>query len=108
MALSAVVGRRACVTTRPAIKPNPVAVSAIPSRKVTCRSQMLATLAAVGDVDAPIGVVVGAAIVISLAATALVPLALNPGQQAANKIFSATEKAPLDKKPSAPAKKSKK
>ena len=37
------------------------------------------------------------AIVVTLVATAIVPLALKPGDDAAQKIFSAKQKAPLDK-----------
>jgi hypothetical protein len=37
------------------------------------------------------------AIVVTLIATAIVPLALKPGDDAAQKIFSAKQKAPLDK-----------
>ncbi|KXZ55153.1 hypothetical protein GPECTOR_3g301 [Gonium pectorale] len=72
-------------------------------RNVAAQShaQLLSTIAAAGDVDAPISVVVGAAVVVSLAATALIPLVLNPGQEAANKIFAVTEKKPIDKKPAA-------
>lgn len=47
--------------------------------------QELALLAAAGDVDAPIGVVIGGAIVVTLVATAIVPLALKPGDDAAQK-----------------------
>lgn len=39
------------------------------------------------------------AIVVTLVATAIVPLALKPGDDAAQKIFSAKQKAPLDKEP---------
>ncbi|GLC43411.1 hypothetical protein PLESTB_001554600 [Pleodorina starrii] len=100
MALSALT-RKPVVARSPVVTRIPAAVSAVSSRRVSCRSQLLSTIAAVGDVDAPIGVVVGAAVVISLVATAIVPIALNPGQQAANKIFSVTEKTPLDKKAAA-------
>lgn len=67
-------------------------------RQTACKSQLLSTLAEVGEVDAPIGVVVGAAVLITVAATALVPLALNPGQQAADKIFKGKSDSPLDKR----------
>ncbi|GIL85193.1 hypothetical protein Vretimale_10815 [Volvox reticuliferus] len=101
MALAATVSRKALAVYNPAFKRSAAPVCAVPSRRVSCRSQLLSTVAAVGDVDAPISVVVGAAVAISLVATAIVPLALNPGQKAADKMFAATEKAPLDKKPAA-------
>ena len=69
-------------------------------RRVSCRAAGWQELiAAAGDVDAPIGVVVGGAVVVTLVATAILPLVLNPGQQAADKIFSAKQQKPLDKKP---------
>jgi hypothetical protein len=43
--------------------------------------QLMMTVAdaAPGDVDAPIGVVIGAALVVAVVATAIIPLALKPG-----------------------------
>ena len=38
------------------------------------------------------------AIVVTLVATAIIPLALKPGDDAAQKLFAAKQKAPLDKK----------
>jgi hypothetical protein len=38
------------------------------------------------------------AIVVTLIATAIVPLALKPGQEASDRIFEAKQKAPLDNK----------
>ncbi|GBF92771.1 hypothetical protein Rsub_05390 [Raphidocelis subcapitata] len=58
----------------------------------------LALLAAAGDVEAPPGALLIAAVAITLAATVLVPLALKPGDDAAQKIFNARDKKPLDKK----------
>lgn len=55
-------------------------------------------IAAAGDVDAPIAVPLVAAVVVTVAVTALVPAYLNRGQQAADKIFDSKQKAPLDKK----------
>jgi hypothetical protein len=48
------------------------------------------------------------AIVVSLIATAIVPLALSPGQKASDKIFEAKQRAPLDNKtgPGGPKKRS--
>ncbi|GAX81760.1 hypothetical protein CEUSTIGMA_g9188.t1 [Chlamydomonas eustigma] len=71
------------------------------SRRV-CKSGLnllmeLAEGAAVGTVDAPIGVVIGGAVLVTLASTALIPLVLNPGQEAADKIFSAKDNGPRQK-----------
>ncbi|GIL55430.1 hypothetical protein Vafri_10989 [Volvox africanus] len=99
MALAATVSRKALAARNPAFTRNPAPIAAVSSRPVSCQSQLLSTVAAAGDVDAPISVVLGAAVVVSLVASAIVPLALSPGKKAADKIFAATEKAPLDKKP---------
>ncbi|PNW88737.1 hypothetical protein CHLRE_01g042200v5 [Chlamydomonas reinhardtii] len=84
------------------------AFSSVSSRKValapTPAKRMVSTRA-VGDVNAPIEYAVGAAILVSLVATAIIPIVLNPGQQAADKIFNAKQKAPLDK-PTTPGKNS--
>jgi len=61
------------------------------SRSV-CKASWQESLAAVGDVDAPIGVIFAGAVVVTLVATAVVPLALNPGQKAANQIFDSKQK----------------
>lgn len=67
-----------------------------PVRKpVVCKSYEL--LAAAGDVDAPVAVPLIAALVVTAVVTAVVPAYLNRGQEAADKIFAAKEKAPLDK-----------
>jgi len=74
--------------------------------RCVCRSSWQELIAAAGDVDAPIGVIVGGAIVVTLVATAIVPLALSPGQSAADQIFDrkgkkrevTTVKPPMTKK----------
>ncbi|KAG1680992.1 hypothetical protein FOA52_009951 [Chlamydomonas sp. UWO 241] len=45
--------------------------------------------AAIGSVDAPIEVVIGGAIFVTLVSTALVPIYLGRGQEAADQIFDA-------------------
>ena len=45
------------------------------------------------------------AIVVTLVSTAIIPLALKPGQEAADKVFAAKQKAPLDKSKGAAKKK---
>eukprot|EP00877_Chromochloris_zofingiensis_P005040 jgi/Chrzof1/14537/Cz09g06150.t1 len=80
-------------------------VARVPNARVTsCKSGWQELVAAAGDVDAPIGVAVGAAVVVTIAVTLLLPLALKPGQEAADKIFEAKQKNanPLDKKKPAP------
>lgn len=49
-------------------------------------------IAAAGDVEAPIGVPIIAAIVVTAAVTFAVPAYLNRGQQAADKIFDSRGK----------------
>jgi hypothetical protein len=63
-----------------------VAAAPKPARKpVVCRSYEL--LAAAGDVDAPVAVPLVAAVIVTAAATFLVPAYLQRGQAAADKIF---------------------
>ncbi len=58
MALSTAVLRRHAV--RPSAPASRRMLAAPMPRQTACKSQLLSTLAAAGDVDAPIGVVVGA------------------------------------------------
>ncbi|KAG2448479.1 hypothetical protein HYH02_006371 [Chlamydomonas schloesseri] len=97
MALTTLASRKAAVTSSVAARK---AVPAPISRKVSTR--------AVGDVQAPIEYAIGAAVIVSLVATAIIPIALKPGQEAADKIFVAKQKAPLDKGTSSPKKTGKK
>lgn len=88
-----------CTGARPA--PTAAARAAQPPRPVARRAlpaAELLQLAAAGDVDAPPGVLIGAAVLITVVATAIIPIALKPGDDAAQKIFAAKEKRPLDKK----------
>jgi mannitol-specific phosphotransferase system IIBC component len=55
-------------------------------------------IAAAGDVDAPVAVPIVAALVVTAAVTFAVPAYLNSGQKAADQIFSAKERNPLDNK----------
>lgn len=61
------------------------------------RALPLLDLAAAGDVDAPIIYAVGAAVLVSAATLALIPIFLKPGQEAADKIFTGKQDRPLDK-----------
>mmetsp|Transcript_36060 Transcript_36060/g.80254 ORF Transcript_36060/g.80254 Transcript_36060/m.80254 type:complete len:110 (-) Transcript_36060:802-1131(-) len=94
---------RKVASSRAAVTKPQLRVAPIRRSPLVCRAnlpQVLADVAAgaPGSVDAPIGVVIGAAAVVTVAVTALIPLALNPGQEAADKIFAAKQKAPLDSK----------
>ncbi|KAG2493058.1 hypothetical protein HYH03_008721 [Edaphochlamys debaryana] len=95
MALATRVARPA-VVGRQAVRPAPVVARRVAARALPMEMLQLA-VAGTGEVEAPIGVVIGAAILVTIAGTALIPLALSPGQKAADQIFGETQKKPLDK-----------